>query len=335
MVWENHKLFWEKNKTHIMKKIKKILIVSCLGWLSLNSINAQQSKVKSDIEITPFLEESVEGIPAEAQNVLRNKLSEIVTQNGIVKGVNSKFILTANSAVVTKEITATAPQMYVYAFQTTFYLGNGIDGNLFSSYSTTLKGIGANQAKAYINAYKNIEVKNSEMEAFLHKGKTKIIEYYNSKCEVILNQVATLEKTNQYQEALYLLTSIPEQCTSCFAKANTKTESIYKKFIDFDCKTKLAEAQNYWNANPNSEGANNAFTILKTINPNSSCFTQVKSFGTTISKKMTENDAREWNLFYEQEVGLEKDRIQAIKEIGKAFGEGQPQNVTYNTKYWW
>lgn len=317
-----------------MKNLKIYTAISCFFLLFLNKLEAQTT-AKSDIEIAPYIDNSTEAIPSEAENVLLNKLSEILTQNGVIKGVNSTFILTANTVVLTKEITPTAPSMHVYNFQTTFYVGNGVDGNLFSSYSTTLKGIGTNQTKAYINAFRNIQVKNDEVSNFLLKAKAKIIDYYNSKCETILSQVSTLQKTNRFQEALYLLTSVPEACSACYAKCNLKVESVYKQSIDFDCKTKLAEAQQFWNANPNSDGANEAAQILKGVNPNSSCFNEVKSFGATIAKKMTENDAREWKVFYEQEVGLEKDRIEAIKEIGKAYGQGQPKNVTYNTKYWW
>jgi hypothetical protein len=318
----------------IMKNLKIYTAISCFFLLFLNKLEAQTT-AKSDIEISPYLESSEDVIPAEAQNVLLNKLGEILTQNGIVKGVNSTFILTANTVVLTKEITPTTPSMQVYTFQTTLYLGNGIDGNLFSSYNTTLKGIGTNQTKAYINAFKNIATKNDEITSFLTKAKAKVIEYYNTKCESILSQVSMLEKTNRYQEALYLLTSVPDVSSSCYAKSNARMESIYKKTIDFDCKTRLTEAQQFWNANPNADGANEAANLLKGINPNSACFKDVKAFGGIISKKMNENDAREWKLYYEQEVGLEKDRIEAIKEIGKAYGQGQPQNVTYNTKYWW
>ena len=317
-----------------MKNIKICTTLSCFFLLFLNRLEAQ-TNAKSDIEISPYIESSVDAIPAEAQNVLLNKLGEILTQNGVVKGVNSTFILTANTVVLTKEITPTSPSMQVYNLQTTFYIGNGVDGNLFSSFSTTLKGIGTNQTKAYINAFRNFSVKNEDIAGFLSKAKAKIIDYYNSKCETILSQAATLEKTNRYDEALYLLTSVPEVCTACYAKSSSKVAAIYKQSIDLDCKTKLAEAQQYWNANPNNEGANEAAFILKGINPKASCFNEVKTFGNTISKKMTDIDAREWKLYYEQEVGLEKDRIEAIKEIGKAYGQGQPKNVTYNTKYWW
>jgi hypothetical protein len=317
-----------------MKNLKKYTSISCFFLLFLNKIEAQNI-VKNDIEIAPYIENSVKSIPAEAQIVLLNKLGEVLTQNGVIKGINSTFILTANTVVITKEITPTSPTMQVYNFQTTFYIGNGVDGNLFSSYSLTLKGIGTNETKAYINAFKNINVKNEEIGAFLLNAKSKIIDYYNSKCETILLQVSTLEKTNRHQEALYLLTSIPEACTSCYAKCNAKVEYVYKKAIDLECKTKLNEAQQFWNANPNNNGASGVITILKGINPNSACFNEIKSFGSSISKKMNENDAREWKLFYEQQVGLEKDKIEAMREIGKAYGQGQPKNITYNTKYWW
>ena len=317
-----------------MKNLK--IYIAILGlFLLTNNLSSAQTTPKSSIEISPYINTSDASIPVEAQNLLYNKLGEILTQNGIIKGVNTVFILTANTVVLTQDITPTSPSMHVYTFQTTFYLGNGIDGNLFSSYTTNLKGIGTNQTKAYINAFRSISAKNEEISTFLNNAKAKVIDYYNAKCDNIMSQVSMLEKTNKYQDALYLLTSIPDVASSCYTKSNARIEAVYKKAIDFDCKSKLAEAQLYWNANPNSDGANQAAEILREINPNSTCFKDVKSFGAIISKKMNENDAREWNLFYQQEVGLEKDRIEAIKEIGKAYGQGQPQNVNYNTKYWW
>jgi 5'-3' exonuclease len=71
-----------------------------------------------------------------------------------------------------------------------------------------------------------------------------------------------------------------------------------------------------------------------TINPEATCINEAKAFGNEISKKMKENDTREWKLYYEKEVGLEKDSIEAMKEIGKAYGQGQPKQVCNNVKWW-
>jgi len=317
-----------------MKNIKKIGFFICSFILTTTTIQAQQ-EASNDIEITPYIGSSVENIPIDAQSLLINKMGAILTENGVIKGTNSNFIITANANVLDKIITETAPQMYVYTLQLNYFIGNGVDGNLFATITNSVKGIGTTETKAYIDAFRNISVKNNELTAGIEKAKVKIVEYYNSKCDIILAEASKLEKLNRFEEALYKLTSIPETCKACYSKSIAKAEAIYKKAIDFDCKTKLAQANQTWNANPTSEGAMESSEILKTINPLSSCFGEVKSLGNTISKKMNENDAREWKILYEQQVGLEKDRIEALKEIGKAYGQGQPKNVNYNTKYWW
>lgn len=291
-------------------------------------------KTSNQIEISPYIEQSVDGIPAEAHAILLNKMGEVLTNNGVIPGLNSQFIITANATVSNQTITSTAPIMYVYEFQLTYYIGNGIEGSLFNSFSTTLKGIGTTKIKAYIDAFKGVQVKNTAFENFIEKAKSKITEYYNSKCNTIISEVSMLEKTGRYQEAFLRLSSIPS-ASSCYTSANAMLKNIYQKTIDNDCKQKLANATNLWNANLNLDGANNVAAILSTINPESACFSQAKGLGQKVEKRMTELDQREFKIRYEQEVGLEKSRIEAIKEIGKAYGNGQPQNVNYNTKYWW
>jgi hypothetical protein len=317
-----------------MKNLKNTLLIICCYLITSYNIQAQ-TNLNNDIEIAPYINSSVEGIPFEAQSILFNKMGDILVQNGTIKGVNSMFILTANTNVLSKEITATVPQMHVYEFQLTYFIGNGVDGTLFALKSYTIKGIGTTETKAYIDAFKNINTTNIDLGDIIRKAKSKIIEYYNSNCDIVLLEASKLERLNRFEEALYKLTSIPETCRACYTKSIAKAEIIYKKSIDFDCKIKLTEATQIWNSNPNSEGAYQSSGILKLVNPQASCFGEVKSLGKTISKKMIENDAREWNLYYEKEVGLEKDKIESIKEIGKAYGQGQPKNVTYNIKSWW
>lgn len=310
-----------------IKRIMKTFILIICFQVSMIGQN-------SNIELSPYIETSVDGIPVEAHQVLLNKMGEILTQNGIIKGVNSSIILTCNTTVSNEVITSTAPTLFVYELQATFYIGNGIDGTLYSSYPSTLKGTGTTKAKAYIDAFKAIKTNDKNLQNFLDSSKTKILNYYNTKCSTILAEVNSLESLQKYDEALYKLTSIPD-ASKCFAQAKQKMSSVYQKSIDNDCKLKMSNATNIWSANPNVYGANEVANILATINPNSNCFTLAKQLGVKVEKKMNDIDNREFKIRYEQEVGLEKDRIQAVKEIGKAYGNGQPQNINYNTKYWW
>ena len=314
-----------------MKNIINIIAFCCVVLFGSAICLAQKDDA---IEINPYLGASVEDVPVEAQQILLNKLGEVLTQNGVIKGQNSNFIITANTVVSSEVITTTAPPMHVYDLMLTLYIGNSVDGKLFATHTTTLKGVGTTKQKSYIDAFKGFNVKNDkEIAAFISKSKSKIVDYYNTKCSTILSEASMLEKTDRYSESVYLLTSVP-QSSSCYPKAIAATQAIYKKAIDFDCKTKTLQASQVWNASPTAEGAMEAANILKTINPRSSCYNDVKILGAKISKKMTENDAREWNLFYLQEAGLEKDRIEAMKEVGKAYGLGQPRIINFNTRPW-
>jgi len=312
-----------------MKKYFKIIIVLLVTFFIQSKANSQAN----NIEIAPYIAESVDGIPIEAHQTLLNKMGEILTMNGIIKGINSNFILTCNSTVSNEVITSTAPTLHIYEISATFYIGNGVDGTLFSSFNTTLKGSGASKTKAYIDAFKGLKSGDKQFHSFIENAKQKIVTYYNTKCASIMEKVNTLDKTQLYEEASYILSSIPD-ASSCYTQAQQKMITLYQRAIDNDCKIKLANATNIWASHPNEYGANKVSNILSSINPNAACFAQVKVLGAEVEKKMLENDKREFEIRYEQEVGLEKDRIEAIKEIGKAYGNGQPKNITYNVRWW-
>ena len=94
---------------------------------------------------------------------------------------------------------------------------------------------------------------------------------------------------------------------------------------------------NLWNAGQNSDAASEAGKLLSVIDPNSSCFADAKSLSDQIAKPVLELDKREWDFEmkqYNDQISLEKATIQAARDIGVAYGENQPQTVTYNYDVW-
>lgn len=84
--------------------MKKII---CLLFSITTSVNFAQDS--NDIEITPFIDEANSEIATEAKSILLNKLTDIIVKNGVAKGINTNFILTANTNLLGKEVTPTAP----------------------------------------------------------------------------------------------------------------------------------------------------------------------------------------------------------------------------------
>ncbi len=318
-----------------MKTILTIFILfSCL------ISKAQNEKGKTDdlgrIVLNAFVPNQSENLPPAVKNNLENKLSQIASSNGLGgSSLNQRFIITSNVQLITKDITPTAPPMHAYTMDITFYIGDGIDGIKFSSYTLTTKGIGENETKAYISAFKNINTSDPKIKDFVETGKGKIIEYYNSKCDYIIKEAETMASRNEYDAALFKLTGVPEVCSDCYNKCMDASTIIYKKKIDYDCKQKLSQANAIWASNQSWDGAELAGTIISTIEPGSICFKDARALSDKISKRIYEIDKREWNLKVEKEVSIEKDRIKAYRDIGVAYGNGQPKSVVYNVRGWW
>ncbi len=315
--------------------IFKIASISALFFFT-NSTFAQEKKDDlARVAVTAWVPDQIEGMPAAARQSLTNKLTQVITTNGVSNsGYSSRFILTANITVLTKDLTATAPPMQAYTLDVALFIGDGFDGTLFASQSIQVKGVGTNETKAYLAALNSIKPSDPNIVAFVQKGKQKIVEYYNAKCPFILKEAKTLEEQNKFEEAIFLLTSVPDACPDCYDKTMTAVKPVYQKMIDRDCKLKLAEASNIWSANQTVDAANQAGAILSSIEPQASCYGEVKALNTKIAARVKELDAREWKYILKEQEQV-SESIKAIRDVGVAYGNGQPKSVTYNVNGWW
>lgn len=303
---------------------------------------AQNTQGKSDdaarIILASYVPDQIEGLTAPAKANLENKLSQIATKAGMGgAAANSRFIITANVTVLTKDITPTAPPMHAYTLEVSLYIGDGMEGTKFATTSVTLKGVGETETKAYFAALKGLKVDDPAYKTLIEQGKNKIMQYFNSKCDFILKDAQTLAAQNEFDAAISKLTSVPEVCKECYDKAMDAVAPIYQKQIDRQCKLDMAEAKNAWNASQNESGANAASSFLGRIEPASSCYAEAQALSNDISKRMKEIDKREWALKLKEqqdEVDITKARIKAARDIGVAYGNNQPKTV-YNIRGWW
>lgn len=321
--------------------MKKILL-SLLMIIGYNAYS-QNALGKSDdaarITLAAYVPQQIDKMPDAARSILANKLNQIVTQNGMGGAANNeRFIITANVNVISKDLTATAPPMTALVLEVTLYIGDGFVGTKFSSTSISVKGVGESETKAYISALKGISPTNSNIQSFVGNGKSKIIEYYNSKCDFIIKEAQTLVSQNNFEEAIFKLTSVPEVCKDCYDKCMDAVGPIYQKQIDRECKSKLMEANTAWNATQDSYGADTAGGILAQIDPNASCYKEALALSNKIAQRIKEIDQRDWKLQLKEQqdnVDIQKATIKAIRDIGVAYGNGQPKTVTYNVRGWW
>ena len=158
-----------------------ILLTIVLMAVSFKAIQAQTMSDTERLALTVWVPDNEGEIPPAATKVLENKLMQIATQNGITGSTDLlRFILTANIDVLTKDITPTAPVLQAFTLSVNMNIADGVDGKAFSSYSTTVKGVGENETKAYLSALKNLKTNNPAYQSFIENGKSKIIAYFNA-----------------------------------------------------------------------------------------------------------------------------------------------------------
>ena len=317
--------------------MKKFITILLLAFVAITT-NAQ---VKLDdfgrIVLNTYLPDNI-AIPTEAKNLLITKLNQVTSNNGMGGSqANPRFIITANVNVGTKDIIAGPPQMIAQNLDVTLFIGDAVTNTIFSNITLSLKGVGTNENKAFIDALKTINPKNKELLAFLEEGKTKIINYYTSQCDFILKEANTLASQEKFDEAIYNLSLVPQVCEVCFNKTSELITLIFKQKIDADCKAKLSQAKIAWAGQQKINNAENVLNILIDINPNASCYNEVITITKEINNKLINDEKARLELAlqkYNDKISLEKKRIDAYKDIAVEYAKNQPKTVTYNNIYW-
>lgn len=345
--------------------MKKILLALALINLAFSS-TAQVLDDFGRIVLNTYLPENI-ALPTEAKNQLSNKLNQITSNNGIGgNGINPRFIITANVSVGTKDIIAGPPQLIAQNLDITLFVGDALSNTVFSNITISLKGVGTNENKAFIDAFKTLNPKNKEILAFLENGKSKILNYYESQCDFILKDAEALVKQQKFDEAIYKLSLVPEVSQKCYFNTLDKITVIYQQKIDEDCKAKLNQAKSIWTAAQNPKGAEDAGDILNTINPMASCQVEVSALTKLIDTKLKADEKARWQFKLKQYADkiaaqkekvriaeqksirddayrenhsnrnyeLDKLRVNSYREVAVEYARNQPKSVTYNAIYW-
>jgi hypothetical protein len=313
-----------------------IMVIACL--MASMTFAQEQSQTMDDaarIALSAYMAPS-SSIPNNAKKTLKDRMQKIITKNGMGSAKNTRFIMTANVRELNLEQSETAPVIYIYNLEVNFYIGDGIDGTLFSSCSMEVKAAGDSKEKAYMAALKKIKATDPQYQAFIDEGKKRIVDYYTAKCDFIITQAQTKAKNQDFDAAIAELMQVPDVCKACYDKCMAAAQPIYQEKINHDGAKLLAEAKNIWNAGQDAAAAEAAGPILAQINPQSKVFPEATKLGNDIAKRVKELDQREWDFMAKQQqdaVDIEKASIKAMRDIGVAYGENQ-QPTTYNILGW-
>lgn len=260
-------------------------------------------------------------IPQEAARQLENKMHQLITTNGIADSdPYGRFVITAKSFIVTKDIIGGAPQRISQKIDFTFMIGDIIENKVFESFTFSAIGIGINENKAYINAITKMKINSPQFKSFVDKAKEKIIQYYAARCEQIILEAKQQASTHDFQQAIYQLMQVPNIC-DCAEKCQTMMIEYYELYTEFTASELLNEAKSKWASSPNADGAAMAADVIAQIPAGTNIQSDLDALIAEINQKLREDEKRDWAFKmkqYEDEQSRQKREFALRKQQQEA-----------------
>ncbi len=268
-----------------------------------------------------------EGFPGGAKALIENKLTQLLTRNGIA-GLNylGQFVLTVTTTPLDKDVIPGPPVKIAEKMELNLYIVDAQAQTIFSSTSVTVRGLGETETKCYLNAISHMPMQSPQLAKFIDEGKKKIIEYYDHEGEQLIKKAQFLAQRKKYDEALYWVSLIPQQ-SKHYDAALAAGQDIYQKYLNNECNINLAYARQAWAAEQNSSGAYAAGEYLANILPDAGCYDEAMELYREIKGKVLDDWKFEMKK-YQDGVDLESQRIDAMRQVGVAYGNHQPTQTT-------
>ena len=137
-----------------------------------------------------------------------------------------------------------------------------------------------------------------------------------------------LDQTRKYDEAIYELLIIPE-CAAAYDRALSCVKEVWQHRINTEGERLLTKAVAVWSGRTNSDAAIEAANLLAEIDPESSSYEAAIKLLEEIKEKAELNTP--WDIalkVMDDNIDMEKRRLDASKEVAKAYAENMPQTET-------
>lgn len=308
--------------------MKKILILLFV-FKTFFTVYAQSSSDVGKIALSIVMPDNVEGMDVSQLSKLQTKITQIIATSGLAaSGYNNNFVIYPKFAIYESSVVESGMQdITIITCELTLFIKQ-VDNNIvFSTISKPLKGNGKSKNIAITNALSKININDRDYKSFIETGKGKIVQYYESKCQDIITKSESLVKKQDYEQALGLLMSVPEE-VSCYNKVQEKSIEAYKAYQNQKCAVQLQEAKTQLASNNYST----ALDVLSEIDPSTPCFKESQVLVNNAAAKVDAEEKKQWDLQmkqYNDSVSLEKHRINAVKEIASAYYKSRPTTVNY------
>lgn len=316
--------------------VKKLFIFIISSLCFAFGLKAQTDNGIGRICLNPYIPES-EGLGEQSYSMLISKLQQIATIGGMSgAGFDNRFIITAHIQKIKSSQTETIPQKNTVHLNIGIYVGDGLDGILFSSYIFENKGVGNSEDQAMAYAIKNINAAQPQLQEAIALGKQRILDYYNKIADGIINTASASASAGNYDEAINMLFSIP-MTNGKYETAQVLIAQYASKSLENKNMTLIRKAYSAWNTNQTEQGAADASEILEDVQaPSTKIQSEVTKLQKEITSRLKTESDREYQLRTKEQQNAHDKQMAAIKaaaSVAKTYAASRPK-VIYRHMWW-
>lgn len=292
----------------------------------------------AQVRINPVIVDEEGQMKDATKNYVTARISSTLSRFGILTGLNGdRFIMAVHCDAADKELIPGPAPKFVYRLDVTMAIGDGHEGVCFGSETFPTKGVGASEDQAYKNAMRNLlSAKGGNIGQMVSGVKERIIDYYNQHAASIIQKAKGLMKAADYDEAIYLLGAIPNECNA-YAQANALIGQALKGRLDYNSAQVISQAEALWASAPTRENADAVMAILAEVSTASADYPKAQALKKKVETRYQQLDDRDHAAEREDArlaASVERSRINAAKAVSVAWAKAQPKTV-YKFVGWW
>lgn len=302
--------------------MKRIFIILA----SLLSSLYAYAQAPSGVPMTVNIYEETSNIPAATAGMLSTRMMAAIANSGMGATEDvTQFYLTAKCSLLDKHVVPGSPTKYFNTAELTFFVVDAFAQRQFTSFSIEIKGVGNSEQQAYTAALREFKANNPKLISYLKESNRKILEYYDSQYPTLIKKADALSLVKKYEEALFILSSVPQACKGYQEVIGVAT-LIFQKYLDKQSYQALAQARSIWNAGQNSEAAARAGEYIAQIDPDSKYYAEAVALNDEIKARVKSDidyyrklESRDSQWRHEEKT----KSIDAWRQVGVAYGNNQ------------
>lgn len=175
----------------------------------------------------------------------------------------------------------------------TVTFGDGVEGRAVASFQVDARAVGKSKETALRNLGSSLRLRsNADWAGSVDAANSGIIKYFERSCDGLMREVDAKVKQKEFDEAIFMVTSVPREAPACHQRAMKVAGEAYTAKLKALCVGPYAEARAKWAASKSRQSAESVAEIIGRISADSPCFPEAATLMTGVSNVIAGYDAQ-------------------------------------------